>query len=120
MASKDKTARLSQKALYEKQLNVRISSLKEKGIASASIAKDTTVRSLRAMLRETEERLSVIAALEAKNEEMARIKAEKLAAPKKEKVKKKAGAAEEDQGESKRKQKKAAKKSEKSKPSADS
>ena len=118
MASKDKTARLSQKALYEKQLNARIFSLKEKGIASASIAKDTVVRNLRAMLRETEKRLSAIAALEAKKDEMARIKAEKLAAPKKEKVKKKAAVVEDQ--ESKRKQKKAAKKSEKSKPSAES
>lgn len=118
MASKDKTARLSQKALYEKQLNARILSLKEKGMESAFIAKDTIIRNIRAMLRETEERLSAIAALEAKKEEMARIKAEKLAAPKKEKVKKKS-VVEEDQGESKRKQKKAAKKSEKSKTSAD-
>ena len=119
MASKDKIARLSQKALYEEQLNVRISNLKENGIASISIAKDTVVRSLRAMLRETEARLSAIKALEIKKDEMARIKAEKLATPKKEKVKKKSISVE-DQEESKRKQKKAAKKSEKSKSSAES
>jgi hypothetical protein len=88
MASKSKTSRLEQKAYLEEKLDKRLSFLSEKGIEPGKISKDTGVKKIRAQMRETEGRLKVISDLELKVEEMARIKAEKMAAPKKEKEKK--------------------------------
>lgn len=88
MASKSKTSRLEQKAYLEKQLDERLSFLSEKGIEPGKISKDTGVKKIRAQIRETVGRLKVISDMERKVEEMARIKAEKMAAPKKEKGKK--------------------------------
>jgi len=88
MASKSKASRLEQKAFLEEKLDKRLSFLSEKGIEPGKIAKDTNVKKIRAQMRETEARLKVISALERKAEEMARIKAEKMAEPKKEKGKK--------------------------------
>jgi len=107
MASKEKAARLEQKAHWEEKLNQRLSLMADKGAESKKIAKDTTVRKLRAKVRETDKRLKAIEEKEKKLEEMAKVKAEKLAAPKKEK---KGKILEEKPDKSKRQQKKKKKK----------
>ncbi len=90
MASKDKQVRLDQKSYLEEKLNQRLSFLTEKGFLLENIAKDPTIRNIRAKMRKTEGRLKVIAELEKKTEERTRIKAEKTAPPKKVKKKKEA------------------------------
>ena len=80
MASKSKESRLEQKAYWENKLNQRLSVLTEKGFESPKIAKDPAVRKIRGKIRETGARIRVITELEEKNAEMARIKAEKMAA----------------------------------------
>jgi len=114
MASKEKAARLEQRTYWEEKLNQRLSLLADKGAESQKISKDTTVRKLRAKMRETDKRLKAIQGKEKKTEEMAKIKAEKLAAPKKEQGKK-GKISEEKTGESKRQQKKKKKKESKNK-----
>ncbi|MDY6970944.1 MAG: hypothetical protein SV775_01305 [Thermodesulfobacteriota bacterium] len=110
MASKDKEVRLNQKDLWEGKLDQRLSALTDKGLEPHKMARDSAVREIRAKIRDTDSRLEVIAGLERKREEMAAIKAEKLAAPKQEKGKKKRKQAEEPAPESKRQQKKKKKK----------
>ena len=109
MASKSKEARLEQKAYWENKLTQRLSVLTEKGFEAPKIAKDSAVRKIRGKIRESGARLKTIADLEKKNEEMARIKAEKMAAPQKEKKTEKAPEM------SKRQQKKTKKKESKDK-----
>jgi hypothetical protein len=89
MASKSKEAREGQKEYWGNKLNKWLSFLAEKGFEPEKIAKDTTVRKIRAKIRETESRLKTIAGVEKKTEEMAKIKAQKEAVPKEEKGKKK-------------------------------
>jgi len=112
MPSKSKKVRIDQRSYYENKLNQRLSVLVERGFESGKIAKDTVVRKLKAQIRETGARLNVIIDLEKKREEMAKIKAEKAAAPKK-----KAGKKKKDQDKSleisKRQQKKKGKKAKK-------
>ncbi len=110
MGSKDKAARLEQKSLFSKHLEDRVASLSARGVEGKDIAKDSGVRMIRARIRETDQRLRAIEALEVKAGEMAARKAEKLAAPKKEKTRKKEVAV--DAGQSKRQQKKQQKKKE--------
>ena len=112
MASKDKQVRLDQKSYLEGKLNQRQTVLTGKGLLPERIAKDVTVRKIRAKMRKTECRLKAITELEKKMEEKARIKAEKMALPKKEKKKKEAQKA---PVESKRQKKKAKKLKEKKK-----
>ena len=114
MASKEKAARLEQRVYWEEKLNQRLSLLADTGAESEKIVKDTTVRKLRAKVRETDKRLKAIQGKEKKLEEMAKIKAEKLAAPKKEKEKK-GNISEEKTEKSKRQQKKKEKKEKKNK-----
>ena len=109
MASKEKASRIEQRVRWEEKLNQRLSLLADKGAKSENITKDTTVRKLRAKMRETDKRLKAIEGKEKKLEEMAKIKAERLAAPKKEQEKKRK-TSEEKTGESKRQQKKKKKK----------
>jgi hypothetical protein len=89
MTSKSEAARESQREFWENKLKQRLSSLGEKGLESSKITKDAAVRKIRAKIRETENRLRVIADLEKKKADMARRKVEKKAGPKKEKGKKK-------------------------------
>lgn len=114
MVSKSSEARENQKEYWGSKLNQRLSFLTEKGFEPGKIAKDGTVRKLRAKMRETGSRLRTIASQEKKVEEMARIKAEKAAVPKEEKVKKKKEAGKTPE-ESKRQQKKSKKQASKSK-----
>jgi hypothetical protein len=89
MASKSKEARLDQRAYWEQKLSDRLSILGSRGVDSSRVNKDVAVRKIRARLRETQNRLNSIESLEKKIEGMARLKAEKMAAPKEDKVKKK-------------------------------
>ena len=89
MRSKSREARQEQKGFWQSKLEQRLSVLADRGFEPGTIAKDVTVRKIRAKIRETEGRLKVIAGREDKSEEMARIKAEKVASPKKQKEKKK-------------------------------
>ena len=88
MPSKTKEARLEQKAYWENKLNQRLTLLNEKKTDPKKVPKDAAVRSMMAKIRETETRLKAIEGLEKKIEEMARVKAEKLAVPKNAKGKK--------------------------------
>lgn len=112
MASKTRLSRETQMRYWEEKLNQRVSVLKERGVDEKNIGKDTTVRNLRARIREALARLKTIGTREEKLDQMATAKQEKLAEPKKEKVKKR-GEAEEKQETSKRQQKKQKKKVEK-------
>lgn len=114
MASKEKATRLEQRIYWEEKLNQRLSLLADKGAESEKISKDTTVKQLRAKVRETDKRLRVIEGKEKKLEEMAKIKAEKLATPKKEKGGK-GKISEEKSADSKRQKKKKKKKESKDK-----
>ncbi|HYA14103.1 MAG TPA: hypothetical protein VEF33_07170 [Syntrophales bacterium] len=82
MGSKQKQTQMDQKAYFEQRLEDRLSSLSKKGIESPRIDKDTLVKKLRAKIRAINDRLKAIAANEKRTEELARIKAEKAAAPK--------------------------------------
>lgn len=112
MPSKSKEARLDQKTRLEDQLSQRLAELAEKGYESVRIAKDTKVKMIRADLRKTTARLSVISAKQKKLEEMSEAKKKKVVAPKAEKSKKKKPTPEET-SVSKRQQKKREKKEKK-------
>lgn len=112
MASKTRVSRETQMRYWQEKLSSRVSFLKAGGVEEKKIARDITVRNLRARIRETLARLKTIEKREEKLDQMARSRAEKLAEPKKEKVKKK-GEAEEKQEASKRQQKKQKKREEK-------
>jgi len=75
---------MRQKARFEHTLKDRLSFLSGKGIKSPKAEKDTIVRKLQADIKAVNKRLRVIAASEKRTEEMAKIKAERAAAPKQE------------------------------------
>jgi len=81
MSVKQKQARERQKAYYDQQLRDRLAFLSEKGITADRADKDPIVRKLKADVRAAAGRLRVIAAHEKKTEELAKMKAEKAAAP---------------------------------------
>ncbi len=76
MASKDRAARKEQKLYWENQLSRRLEVLTEKGLEPGRIAKDPTVKKIRAKMRKTETRLRAIDELAKKNKEMIEAKAE--------------------------------------------
>jgi len=75
---------MRQKAYFEQELQDRLSFLSGKGIKSPEADKDTLVRKLQADIRAVNKRLRLIADNEKRTEEMAKIKAERAAAPQKE------------------------------------
>jgi outer membrane biosynthesis protein TonB len=81
MGSRKKEAQERQKAYFERSLEERLSFLSKKGIESPGIDKDTLVKKLRANIRAINDRLKAIAGNEKRTEELAKIKAEKAAAP---------------------------------------
>jgi len=83
MGSKQKHTQIGRKATIERRLEERLSFLSKKGTESPAIEKDTLVKKLRADIRAINDRLKAIAANERKTEELAKIKAEKAAAPSK-------------------------------------
>jgi hypothetical protein len=108
MPSKTRQTNLEQKTYWEKRLSQRRSYLAEQGVEKDGISKDSAVKMMRARLREVGGRIAAIDALQKRTEELAAIKAERLAAPKKEKGKKSEAA--EAPAVSKRQQKKSKKK----------
>ena len=84
MGLKRKQMLMQQKAYFEHQLQDRLSVLSGKGIKSPKADKDTLVRKLQADIRAVNKRLRLIAANEKRTEEMAKIRAERAAAPRKE------------------------------------
>ncbi|UCE56342.1 MAG: hypothetical protein JSV31_13140 [Desulfobacterales bacterium] len=62
----------------EDKLVARLAFLKEKGLESVTIQRDTLIRKIRAQIRKVNYRLACIAAQEKLNAEKAQIKAEKL------------------------------------------
>jgi len=113
MASKDRVARDAQKAYWEGELSSRLEVLNERGLDQGTIAKDVSVRKIRAKIRKIAGRLAVIDEKQNKVEEMAKVKAEKMAVPKEEKAKK--AKAEEEAPEVSKRQQKLEKKLEKKK-----
>lgn len=85
MSLKRKQIQLRQKAYFEQLLENRLSFLSGKGVEAARIDKDPLVKKFKADVRAVNNRLRLIAANEKRTEELARIKAEKAAAPEKEK-----------------------------------
>jgi hypothetical protein len=88
MASKGKEVRVAQKGYWEEKLGLRLSALGGKGLEPGKISRDAVVRKIRARIREADLRLRTIARVEKRTEDLARIKTEKMAAPKEEKGKK--------------------------------
>src|SRR4030042_1953631 len=76
---------MRQKAYFEHNLQDRLSFLSGKGINSSKADKDTLVRKWQADIRAVNKRLRLIADNEKRTEEMAKIKAERAAAPQKDK-----------------------------------
>jgi hypothetical protein len=72
-----------QKAAFEQNLKDRLASLAGKGIKAPQTDRDPVVKNLKAEIRTVNRRLARIAEIDKRTEEMARIKAEKAAAPKK-------------------------------------
>ena len=84
MGLKRKQAQLRQKAYFEKKLEDRLSFLSGKGIEPPKTDKDPLIRKWQANIRAVNRRLRLMAAHEKRTEEMAKVKAERAAAPPKE------------------------------------
>ena len=82
MGLKKKQAQLRQKEYWERRLEDRLSFLSGKGIDAAGIDKDPMVRKLKADIRAVNRRLKAITAGEKRTQELAKIKADRAAAPK--------------------------------------
>ena len=108
MGSKQKPAQLEHKVQFEKQLAERLAYLNDQGMEPERINKDMLVKKLKAKVKAINLRLKAIDAYDKRTEELAQIKAEKLAAPPKEsKGKKKPEPAAPAKGGEKKKKKKA-------------
>jgi hypothetical protein len=84
MEMKRKQIQLRQKEYFEHKLQDRLSFLSGKGIKSPKADKDTLARKWKADIKAINKRLKLIAEHEKRTEEMAKIKAERAAAPQKE------------------------------------
>jgi hypothetical protein len=84
MGLKRKQMLMQQKVDFEYKLQDRLSFLSGKGINSPKADKDTLVRNLQANIRAVNKRLRLIAEHEKRTEEVAKLKAERAAAPRKE------------------------------------
>ena len=85
MGLKRKQMLIRQKAYFEQKLQDRLSFLSGKGIISPQADKDTLVRKIKANIKAINKRSRLIAANEKITEDMAKIKAERAAAPPKDK-----------------------------------
>jgi hypothetical protein len=83
MEPKRKPILMKQKAYFEQKLKDRLSFLSGKGIKPPQTGKDTIVRKFEATIKAVNRRLRTIADQEKKTEELAKMKAERAAAPKK-------------------------------------
>ena len=84
MGLKRKQMLMGQKAFFEQKLQNRLSFLSGKRIETPKVDKDTLVRKFQANIKAVNNRLKLIADDEKITEEMAKIKAERAAAPLKE------------------------------------
>lgn len=82
MGTRRKQILLQQKATFEGKLKARLAFLSGKGIGTAKAEKDPLARELKAEVKASDRRLKRLAEYEKRTEEMARIKAERAAAPK--------------------------------------
>lgn len=87
MGLKRKQVQLRHKAEFERDLQNRMAFLSGKGMEAAQADKDPIVRKLKANIREAKNRLRRIDEHDKRTEEMAKIKADRAAAPAKEKEK---------------------------------
>jgi hypothetical protein len=110
MGLKSKQIQMRQKEYFEQQLQNRMSYLSGKGVESSRADKDPHVRKIKADIRAVNNRLRLIAENEKRTAEMAKIKAERAAAPPKEKESGKAEKSKQAPGEAKGKKVKAEKK----------
>ncbi|TFG37416.1 MAG: hypothetical protein E4H39_02230 [Syntrophobacterales bacterium] len=107
MGSKQEGTVLGHKAYFEAKLEERRSYLTERGVDHKTIAKDDVIKKIKAKIKETNVRIKAIAKIKRRTEELAKIKAERLAAPKIEKgVKGKEPKASPETGKEKKKKKK--------------
>lgn len=74
----------AQKASFEQRLKDRLAKLAEKGIKDRQADRDPIVKNLKSEVKASTKRLARIAEIDKRTEEMARVKAERAAAPKKE------------------------------------
>ena len=84
MSLKRKQMQMRQKAFFEQKLQDRMLFLSEKGIESRKADKDPLVRKIKANIKAVNSRLKLVADNEKITEEMAKIKADRAAAPRKE------------------------------------
>ncbi|MBN2437767.1 MAG: hypothetical protein JXL20_04120 [Deltaproteobacteria bacterium] len=94
MASQSRETRLKQKAVLEAKLKKRQSLLAEKGLDEKKIARDVLVKALKAELKKTAVQLRAIDAHQKRTEDLAAMKAERLAKPREEAPKAKKAAPE--------------------------
>jgi hypothetical protein len=80
MASKNKEVRMEQLRVFEKKLALRIQQLEQKGMAKEKAQVDPIVKRLKSKIKQTKTRMSAVDKFVQKGEELARAKAEKLAA----------------------------------------
>ncbi|MEN6560080.1 MAG: hypothetical protein ABFD52_04815 [Acidobacteriota bacterium] len=85
MGNKRKEIVTRQKAAFEQRLKDRLALLAGKGINAPKIDRDPIAKNLKAEIKALKKRLARIAEIDKRTEEMARTKAERAAAPKKEK-----------------------------------
>ena len=81
MGSNQKQVQTGQKEYFERKLKDRLAFLSEKGVESKNIDKDSLVKHFKANIRSMNTRLKAIDALEKKDEELAKMKTERAAAP---------------------------------------
>jgi hypothetical protein len=111
MGSKQEATVVGHKAYFEAKLNERRSYLVEKGIDPQGIAKDTILKNLKAKVKKMNLKVEALAKITKRTEELAKIKADRLAAPKKQKAEKEKApeaSSEEDKEKKKKKKKKEA------------
>ena len=108
MGSNKRQVQIEQKESCERKLKYRLAFLSEKGIESREIDKDAIVKHLQGNIRAINTRLKAIDAIDKKNEELAKMKAEKAAVPREDsegsKKKKKEGTPVEGKVEKKKKE----------------
>lgn len=81
MGSNKKHVQTGQKESFERKLKERLAFLSDKGVETHNIDKDALVKHLKANIRAINNRLKAIDANERKDEELAKKKVEKAAAP---------------------------------------
>jgi hypothetical protein len=83
MGSKHKQAQTGRRESFERKLKDRLALLSKEGIESRQVDRDALVKKLRANINAVNTRLKAIDANEKKTEELAKMKVEKAAVPRK-------------------------------------